>query len=94
LHPEHFPCPAPELSPKEEVWCLVKTCSRQPLPKDVEELVENVIRSISGIDISTRKLHGSIAIRTTLFFPDDCPMHAAINSVDVVESSVLDGVDT
>jgi hypothetical protein len=64
------------------------------LPNDVEEPVEGVIRSISGIGASTRKLHGCIpAIRTALFLLASLFMHA-INSVDVVESSVLDGVHT
>jgi hypothetical protein len=65
-------------------------------PMTMEELVEDVIRSINGIRTSTpetARLHP--AIPTALFFAlAYCLIYAAINSVDVVESSVLDGVET
>ncbi len=62
----------------------------------MEELVEDVIRSINGIGISARKLRGRIPQSGLRFFfaLAYCLIYAAINSVDVVESSVLDGVDT
>jgi hypothetical protein len=61
---------------------------------DVEGLVEDVIRSIN-IGLSIRKLHGCILqSELPLFSLADCLIYAAINSVDVVEPSVLDGVQT
>jgi hypothetical protein len=72
-----------------------ETRSRQSLPNDVEELVEGVIRSINGVGISTRKCTTEYCNpNCPRFSLADCLIYAAINSVDVVESSVLDGVQT
>jgi transposase len=60
LHIEHFPSYAPELNPDEGVWSLAKRALANGCPNDVEELVEDVIRSINGIRISTRKLRGCV----------------------------------
>jgi hypothetical protein len=44
------------------------------LPNDVEELVEDVIRSTNGIGMSTRKLHGRILqSELPLFFAGRLP---------------------
>lgn len=60
LHLEHFPAYAPELNPDEGVWALAKEKLANSCPKDVEELMEDVIRSINGIRRSPRKLRGCI----------------------------------
>jgi transposase len=52
LHIEHFPSYAPELNPDEGVWSLAKRALANSCPNDVEELVEDVIRSINAIRIS------------------------------------------
>jgi transposase len=60
LHIEHFPAYAPELNPEEGVWALAKGELANSCPKNVEELMEEVIRSINGIRMSPRKLRGCI----------------------------------
>jgi len=60
LHIEHFPSYAPELNPDEGVWSLAKRTLANSCPNDLEELVEDVIRSINGIRASTQKLRGCI----------------------------------
>jgi transposase len=57
---EHFPCYAPELNPDEGVWSLAKRALANSCPNDLDELVDDVIRSINGIRISTQKLRGCI----------------------------------
>lgn len=60
LRIEHFPAYAPELNPDEGVWALAKGELANSCPKDVEELVEDIIRSIDGIGASRQKLRGCI----------------------------------
>ena len=60
LHIEHFPSYAPELNPDEGVWSLAKRVLANSCPNDLEDLVEDVIRSINGIRSSTQKLRGCI----------------------------------
>ena len=60
LHLEHFSAYAPELNPDEGVWSLAKRDLANTCPHDVEELVEDVIRSINTIRTSPEKLRGCI----------------------------------
>jgi transposase len=60
LRIEHFPPYAPELNPDEGVWALTKRELANSCPKDVEELIEDVIHSIDGIRTSPEKLCGCI----------------------------------
>ena len=57
---EHFPPYAPQLNPDEGVWSLAKRELANSCPKDVEELMEDVIRSINEIRTSPEKLRGCI----------------------------------
>jgi hypothetical protein len=57
---EHFPSYAPQLNPDEGVWSLAKHELANSCPKDVEELMEDVIRSINRIRASPEKLRGCI----------------------------------
>ena len=68
LHIEHFPSYAPELNPDEGVWSLAKRALANSCPTDLEELVEDVIRSINGIRASAQKLRGCIAQSELPFF--------------------------
>jgi transposase len=61
LHLEHFPSYAPELNPDERVWSLAKGQLANSCPNDVDELMEDIIRSIDGIRTSPPKLRGCIA---------------------------------
>ena len=58
---EHFPSYAPDLNPDEGVWSLAKGKLANSCPNDVEELMEDVIRSIDGIRASPKKLRGCIS---------------------------------
>lgn len=60
LRIEHFPAYAPELNPDEGVWCQAKQKLANSCPKDIEELMRAVIRSINGIRSSPKKLRGCI----------------------------------
>jgi transposase len=60
LHLEHFPAYAPELNPDEGVWALAKRELANSCPDDVNELMEDVMRSINGIRASQAKLRGCI----------------------------------
>ena len=68
LRIEHFPSYAPDLNPDEGVWSLAKRELANTCPDGVDELMEDIIRSINGIRTSPTKLRGCIAIRATLFF--------------------------
>jgi len=57
---EHFPSYAPQLNPDEGVWSLAKHELANSCPKHVEELMEDVIRSINRIRASPEKLRGCI----------------------------------
>ena len=60
LHIEHFPSYAPELNPDEGVWSLAKRELANSCPRDVDELMEDIIRSINGIRTSPVKLRACI----------------------------------
>ena len=60
LHLEHFPSYAPELNPDEGVWSLAKRELANSCPDHVDDLMEDIIRSINGIRTSPRKLRGCI----------------------------------
>ncbi len=60
LHIEHFPSYAPELNPDEGVWSLAKRELANGRPDDLQELTEEVIRSIESIRRSPAKLRGCI----------------------------------
>ena len=60
LRVKHFPSYAPELNPDEGVWSLAKRELANSCPKDVDELMEDIIRSINGIRSSPAKLRGCI----------------------------------
>ena len=57
---EHFPAYAPELNPDEGVWSLAKRELANSSPKDFNELMEGMLRSIDGIRDSPEKLRGCI----------------------------------
>lgn len=60
LRIEHFPAYAPELNPDEGVWSQAKRELANSCPKDVDELMEDILRSIDGIRSSPEKLRGCI----------------------------------
>jgi transposase len=60
LHIENFPAYAPELNPDEGVWSQAKRELANSCPRDVEELVDDLLRSIEGIRSSPQKLRGCI----------------------------------
>ncbi len=60
LRIEHFPSYAPELNPDEGVWSLAKRELANSCPKDVDELMEDILRSIEAIRTSPEKLRGCI----------------------------------
>lgn len=60
LHLEHFPAYAPELNPDEGVWALAKRALANSGPDNVDELMDDIIRSINDIRISPTKLRGCI----------------------------------
>jgi len=61
LRIEHFPCYAPDLNPDEGVWSLAKRELANSWPDNVDELMEDIIRSIGRIRTSPQKLRGCIA---------------------------------
>ena len=60
LRLEYFPPYAPELNPDEGVWSLAKRELANSCPRDVDELMEDILRSIDGIRFSPDKLRGCI----------------------------------
>jgi transposase len=60
LRIEHFPAYAPEMNPDEGIWSLAKRELANSCPRDSEELMEDIIRSIDGIRTSPEKLRGCI----------------------------------
>jgi len=60
LRIEHFPSYAPQLNPDEGVWSLAKRELANSCPSDVDELMEDVLRSIEGIRNSPEKLRACI----------------------------------
>jgi len=61
LRIEHFPCYAPDLNPDEGVWSLAKRELANSCPDNVDELMEDIIRSIGRIRTAPQKLRGCIA---------------------------------
>lgn len=69
LRMEHFSSYAPEPNSEEGVWSLAKREPAQGCPNDVDELMDDLIRSIDAIRSSPRKLRGCIPpIRASLSF--------------------------
>ena len=60
LRIEHFPSYAPELNPDEGVWSLAKRELANGRPDDIDELMDDVIRSIGRIRKSPAKPRGCI----------------------------------
>jgi transposase len=60
LRIEHFPAYAPELNPDEGVWAQAKGKLANSCPRDVDELLEDILGSIDGIRSSPDKLRGCI----------------------------------
>lgn len=60
LHIEYFPSYAPELNPDEGVWSLAKRELANSCPRDVDELMEDILRSINRIRSSPEKLRACI----------------------------------
>ena len=60
LRLEYFPPYAPQLNPDEGVWSLAKRELANSCPSDVDELMEDILRSIDGIRFSPDKLRGCI----------------------------------
>ena len=56
----YLPSCAPELNPDEGVWSLAKRALANGRPDDLEELVQDLIRSIDRIRKSPTKLRGCI----------------------------------
>jgi transposase len=61
LRLEYFPSYALQLNPDEGVWSLAKRELANSCPNDVDELMEDILGSISGIRESQQKLRGCIA---------------------------------
>jgi transposase len=57
---EYFPSYAPQLNPDEGVWSLAKRDLANSCPKNVDELMEDILRSIERIKVSPEKLRGCI----------------------------------
>ncbi|HEX5413045.1 MAG TPA: transposase [Terriglobia bacterium] len=60
LHIEYFPAYAPEINPDEGVWSLAKRELANGCPLDVDELMDDIIRSINELRTSPDKLRGCI----------------------------------
>ncbi len=61
LRIDYFPSDAPQLNPDEGAWSLAKRELANNCPKDVDELMEDILGSIDGIRKSQKKLRGCIA---------------------------------
>ena len=60
LNIEYFPAYAPELNPDEGVWSQAKRELANSCPKDIEDLTEDIMRSMNAIGESQSKLRGCI----------------------------------
>jgi transposase len=60
LRIEYFPSYAPQLNPDEGVWSLAKRELANSCPKDVDELMKDILGSIDEIRNSQDKLRGCI----------------------------------
>ncbi|HTV83319.1 MAG TPA: transposase [Acidobacteriaceae bacterium] len=54
LRIEHFPACAPELNPDEGVWAQAKRELANSCPRDVDELMEDILRSSTPFDLPHR----------------------------------------
>jgi len=68
LHLENFPSYAPDLNPDEGVWSLAKRKLANSCPKDIDELMEDIIRSINGIRRSRRSCGAASSSPSCLLF--------------------------
>lgn len=68
LHLEYFPAYAPELNPDEGVWALAKRSLANTCPRDLDQLIQQVIDSIEQIRGSQKKLRGCIRQSTLPIF--------------------------
>ena len=84
LQVEYFPSYAPELNPDEGVWSLAKRELSYSCPRDVDELMEDILRSIDGIRSSSEKLRGCIlqSELPSFFVLSHYIIYAAVNSTD------------
>jgi len=57
---EYFPSYAPQLNPDDGVWSLAKRHLANSCPKNVDELMKDILRSIERIKVSPAKLRGCI----------------------------------
>ena len=57
----YFPSYAPQLNPDEGVWSLAKRELANSCPKNVDELMKDILGSMDGIRSSQEKLRGCIA---------------------------------
>jgi transposase len=60
LRIEHFPAYAPELNPDEGVWSQAKRELANSCPRDVDQLADDILRSIDRIRSSPEKLRACI----------------------------------
>ena len=60
LRIEYFPSYAPELNPDKGVWSQAKRELANSCPRDVDELMEDILGSIEAIRRSPEKLRGCI----------------------------------
>ena len=60
IHIEYFPAYAPELNPDEGVWSQAKRELANSCPKDIEELTQDIMRSMNRIGDSQGKLRACI----------------------------------
>ena len=49
-----------QLNPDEGIWSLAKRELANSCPRDADELMEDILRSIEGIRASSEKLRGCI----------------------------------
>src|SRR6266478_1257553 len=89
LQIEHFPSYAPELNPDEGVWCQAKRELANSCPHDIDELMEDIIRTINGIARSKKKIASlHRAVRNAFFFAlIHCIIYAYINSIKNIRIS-------
>ncbi|PYV20511.1 MAG: IS630 family transposase [Acidobacteria bacterium] len=60
LRLERFPSYAPELNPDEGVWHLAKHDLANGCPKDLDDLMEDLVRSIERTRASSKQLRGCV----------------------------------
>ena len=60
LRLEHFPSYAPQLNPDEGVWTLAKHDLANGCPQDLDDLMEDLVRSIEYTRTSSKRLRGCV----------------------------------